>query len=164
MIHRRWSILLTLFALAAHAGEELALVPRGREALARHFSGYGWSLAEARAGRGFAWMQKLEADLAFDWPRAEALRLTLDAAPFFQTGRRQVVGVFLNGTYVGEQVFAADPERREFHFDLPATAVRAGANTLTFRLSYIARGAGGDRRKLGLQVHRVHLAALPPSS
>lgn len=154
-------LLLAVLPARPHA---LTLDVADRTILPAHFSGYGWSLAEARARRGFAWMQKMEADVAFDWPSSEPLTLTVKAAPFFQTARQQVVGVFLNGRWIGRHVYPEAPGFQEFSLDLPTAAVQAGANVLTFRVGYLARppNQDQDRRKLGLKVARLSLVSAAP--
>lgn len=161
----RLLLLLALLGTPARA-HSLTLDVADRKILPAHFSGYGWSLAEARARHGFAWMQKMEADVAFDWPTAEAVNLIVKAAPFFQTARQQVAGVFLNGHWIGRHVFPEAPAFQEFSMTLPATAVKAGANTLTFRVGYLARppNQDQDRRKLGLKVARLSLQSSSPST
>jgi hypothetical protein len=145
-------------------GAELNLDFGKRSLLEPHFSGYGWSLSEARAGRGFAWISRREADVAFPWEAAEPLRVSVLAAPHFQTGKRQVVGVFINGTFAGQYTFPESPAPQEFSVDLPAEHVRVGANTLTFRLGYLARTPDPkrDQRKLGLQVRQIRLRSWSP--
>ena len=156
--------LVLLLALPPARAHELTLNVADRKILPAHFSGYGWSLAEARARRGFAWMQKMEADVAFDWPASETVTLTVRAAPFFQTSRQQVVGVFLNGRWIGRHVYPEAPGFQDFSLVLPASAVQAGGNVLTFRVGYLARppNQDQDRRKLGLKVARLALVSAVP--
>lgn len=152
--------LVLLGGLGARA-HELRIDPIGKDVLARHFSGYGWSLAEARAGKGFAWIQKMEADLTFDWPQVEDVELTVQAAPFFLTAREQVVGVFANGAFIGQWTFPESPDEQTNSLRIPAAHVRAGPNTVTFRVAYQGKPKPPDNRKLGLLVDWVWLRSLP---
>lgn len=102
------------------------------------YRGDHWSADEADlAGASAAWITGLETDLFFPLQPAAAqnYRATLRLAPYsYPDSPAQTVQVSLNDVALGEVTLA--PGWNDYTFDLPATAVQEGPNTLHLALAW----------------------------
>lgn len=115
--------------------------------------------AEARKGpssAGFLWARS-EAEVAFDWPRAEERAAVVELAPYPGL-HAQSAEVRLNGTPVAQ--FRLNDARHRYRLPLPASAQKAGDNRLRFVFSAAASPADSDpksddRRRLAAAFHTL---------
>lgn len=123
--------------------------------------GFGWTRkTEYHAGRPYAWIRHLEADLHFESDDTDDAELWLRAAPLYLEYRRQIVALYINGRLVKEWVCGDDPEYRDYYTTVPGGAFRKGENTLTLRMGH--RKRGGDSRELSLAVDQILLRRAGP--
>lgn len=123
--------------------------------------GFGWTRkTEYHAGRPYAWIRHMEADLHFETDDTADAELWLRAAPLYLVYRRQIVALYINGHLVKEWVCSDDPEYHDYYTTMPGKVFREGANTLTLRMGH--RKRGGDSRELSLAVDRILLRRKGP--
>ncbi len=120
--------------------------------------GFGWSHGETlrEDGRGFRWVEHLEADLFVELDEVQPLAFEMTAAPYPLNWRDQRVGLFCNGRFIRSWSFDRTPDFRKLEADIPAEALRPGANRLILRAAYRYRAAR-ENRMLSFAVDRVVL-------
>lgn len=126
-----------------------------------------WSFGFSRAFEGWAWTEGRTSALSFETESIAApLTLTLEASGLVgeKTPQTQRVEIFVNGDSIGSREFAA---RGTQTWRVPAEIWnRRSPRTLTFRLpdaiSPAALGRSGDRRLLGLRIHRLDVTPAGP--
>jgi arylsulfatase A-like enzyme len=130
--------------------------PAGRAHLAE-----GWSIDEATPeGRPFTWSEGDQSSLDFFLAQPRALTLRLRCAPLARPDLPpQTVTVSVNGRRLVE--LRLEPGPRGYQTLLPAEALAAGQNRLTFRYAYAANAASGspDRRRLAVAWFELGLGA-----
>ena len=119
--------------------------------------GYGWSRDEKSRDRTAAWIKRMEADVFFDAPATDRpLTLEIETRIFPVKDKRQNVGIYLNGHFIGEQICEDTIKFQTLAYTLPAEHVVAGKNRLIIRIGYLARPKG-DGRKVGIFVDQIRI-------
>jgi arylsulfatase A-like enzyme len=116
-------------------------MPAGRSHLKQ-----GWSGDERTPdGRPFVWSEGGESSLEFFLASPRRLSFGFRCAPLGLPGLpEQAIATSLNGHHLADFTLAAAP--RWYRTSLPADALVAGTNRLTFRYAYVRRPADVDAR------------------
>jgi len=118
--------------------------------------GFGWSRSERLGGRTARWISHMEAEAWFDLEKAGEGELEVTAAPFPAPNRRQNIGVFVNGEYLGSWICPTQMQFTTYRMAVPRRVLRHGRNRLILRLGYRRRNHP-DKREIGLAVDRIVL-------
>jgi hypothetical protein len=124
----------------------------------------GWLAPETGATGPFRWASGKSASVALHLLTAMNYRLTVICSPFTYPGRPpQTMDVLLNGRQV--QRLTLDGDLREYQVDIPADALTAGFNRLTFAFGYStsphAVGLSGDTRSLAVMFASLQFRQQP---
>ncbi|MBU0677905.1 MAG: hypothetical protein KJ626_07280 [Verrucomicrobia bacterium] len=121
--------------------------------------GFGWGHDEYERflQRTFRWIEHLEAELYFEVEKPVDTTIWIDAMPMFAEGRRQNMGLYANGNYITNWVFAVTSNFQTCEGILPAETLHAGRNTLLMRVGYRVMPRTRDKRYVALAVDRLLL-------
>ncbi|HYO14137.1 MAG TPA: sulfatase [Thermoanaerobaculia bacterium] len=115
----------------------------------------GWSHDEEAEGRTFVWSEGPESEMEVFLAAPRDVAVSFRGMPFEAPGApAQRVAVLANGREVAEVGFG--PGEAEQRIELPAKALRAGSNRLTFRYAWtrspreVRGGRSSDTRRLAV--------------
>ncbi len=115
--------------------------------------GEGWHGREAAGSASFRWSRSSHATATFWLERPSALDVVLDAAPAATADVPNVLHLTMNGQRIGSLVNGIT------RLEVPATATRAGLNTLAFVTSTVVTpgAVAGEPRALAALVRHVRI-------
>lgn len=151
-----WGGRAILRRLRPRAGGERGVELMFGTAAARAFLREGWSGDEVDGSERFVWSDGTSSTLEVPLEVGHDVRMTLLLAPFVVPGRRQQVGIVVNGTSVASLDLADDQETR--FVQLPSRAIRE-KNRVELRYAYAVSpkelGRSADERRLAVVVTRI---------